>query len=214
MQVTMTVCRRNNKTKNTIKSAISAILIFLFAIVSSIILVSEKKKLRAYDERIFYFVSVSSAKTMSLLEGQKELLKNLGGANVTYKKNGLNYLFANIYLDQVSAEEIKSNLVNYFPDASVFKLKSKRVSNKNIREIKKINGLEEFIKYLYRVSNEFQDLQMKILKGECSDGEFLSEMVKRKISLEKLMSQIDKNNTLSESVVAFGEIMILRLNSF
>ena len=54
----------------------TSILIFLFAIISSVVLVAEKKKLRAFDERIFYFVSAGSARTISLLDDKKELLKN------------------------------------------------------------------------------------------------------------------------------------------
>ena len=210
----MTLCRRRKYEKSVIKSVVSTILIFLFAIVSSIVLISEKRKLRPFDERLFYFVCAGSAQSAAHLEGKKELLKNLGGASVIYKRNDISYVIANVYLDQVSADEIKVNLSNYFQEVSVLKLKSKRVSNKNIREIKKIDGLEVFIKYLYKVSNEFQNLQMLILKGECSEGEFLSEMVKRRINLEKLLSEIDKLEKLAESVFAFGEVMCLQLSSF
>ena len=96
MQVTMTYHKYKNKRKSKIKSMITTILILLFAIVSCAVLVSEKKKLRAFDERIFYFVSAGSSKNISLLDDKKELLKNLGGANVLF--------------EQDSEDEIKGNI--------------------------------------------------------------------------------------------------------
>lgn len=214
MQVTMTYHKSRKKSKLQIKSVVSTILVFLFAIVSSAILVSEKRKLRAFDERVFYFVSAGSSRTISLLDDKKELLKNLGGANVVYSYKGISHLLANVYLEQESADEIKGNLTQYFPESDVLKLRSKRVSNKGIKKIKSISGAENFIKFVYKMSNEYQDLQMNFLSGEISDSMFLSSMVDKKINFEKIISNIDNSNDLAEKIIGFGELMSLQLTNF
>lgn len=210
----MTYYKQKKNRKGKIKSVVSAILILLFAIVSSVILVSEKKKLRSFDERVFYFVSAGSSRKISLLDDKKELLKNLGGANVVYVYREVSHLIANIYLEQDSAEEIKANILSYFPEASILKIKSKRVSTKGIKQVKEIGGAEEFIKFVYKASNEFQDIQMNYLAGEYSEGKFLSDMVDIRIKLEKLLDNIENNNDLSEKIVAKGEVLLLKLTSF
>ncbi len=210
----MTYHKHKNKRKNRIKSVISTILIFLFAVVSSVVLVSEKKKLRAFDERVFYFVSASSSRNESLLDEKKELLKNLGGANVVKSHKGLVHLLANVYLEQESAGEIKSNISGYFADASILKIKSKRVSTKGIKKIKDIPGLEEFIKYLYKVSIEFHELQMAYLSGEKNESDFLSDMVDKRINLEKKMLSIEKTSELAKKVVSHSEAICLKMTSF
>ena len=122
---------------------ISTILIFLFAIVSSAVLIVEKRKYKAFDERIVYLVSVASTKTIKVLDDKKDLLRNLGGANVVLSYNGLSHLIANVYLDQESALEIKDNLKKYFPETEVLKIRLKRLSMNSIKAIKSIRILVE-----------------------------------------------------------------------
>ena len=210
----MTYHKYKNKRKSNIKSVITTILILLFAIVSCAVLVSEKKKLRAFDERIFYFVSAGSSKNISLLGDKKELLKNLGGANVVYEHKGLSHLIANVYFEQDSADEIKGNISKYFPESSVLKLKSKRVSTKGIRLVKEIEGAEEFVKHVYKLSLELYSLQMAYLSGEKSESDFLSDLVDARITLEKKMLNINKTNELAEKIVANAESMCLKMTSF
>ena len=208
-------CRKSKKRKySRIKSVISTILIFLFAIISSTILIVEKRKYKAFDERIFYFVSVGSTKTIKLLDDKKELLKNLGGANVVISYKGLSYLIVNVYLDQESALEIKENLKSHFPEVDILKIRQKRLSMKKIKTIKEINGAERLIKKLFDVSNRYQTLQMKYLTGELSEGMFLSELVDIKINIEKLVEDIDRNSELSQKIVGFCELMTLQLTNF
>jgi hypothetical protein len=204
--------KRKRKTK--IKSVVSTILVFLFAIISSSILISEKKKLKAYDERIFYFVSVANSKKISLLDDKKELLKNLGGASVVFSRKDVFYLFANVYLEQESALEIKSNLVKYFPDTEIIKIKIERISNKGIKNIKNIVGAEEVIKFLYKLSNDYQYYQMNFLMGALSDGKFLSFMLEKKMTLEKLLADMEKTTELGKKISSYVELMLFQLNNF
>ncbi len=197
-----------------IKSVVWTILVFLFAVVSSAVLITEKKKLKAYDERVFYFVSAGSAKSISLLDDKKELLKNLGGANIVYQHKGLSHLLASAYLEQESAEEIKSNLTKYFPESEILKLKSKRASNKVIKSIKNISGAENFIKYIYKISNDFQEIQMNYLSGEASESDFLSDMVKIKINFEQLLERIENSCELADNIIQTGEVMSITLTNF
>ena len=210
----MTVYKKRKNSKSKIKSVVSTILIFLFAIVSSAVLVVEKRKYKAFDERIFYFVSVDSAKTSNLLDGKKELLKNLGGANVIYSYNGISHLIANVYLDQESALEIKENLQELFSDADILKIRLKRVSNKGIKAVKDIVGAENFIKKLFELSNEYQDLQMNYLLGALTEGEFMSRLVDEKINLEKLMENIEKSTELAQKIMGYGELIVMQLTNF
>ena len=202
--------RHNSK----IKSVVSTILIFVFAFVSSAILVVEKRKYKQYDERIFYFVSVASSKTVKLLEDKKELLKNLGGANLVMVKKGVSHLIASCYLDQVSALEIKDNLKSHFPEVEILKIKLERVKIKGIKAIKSIVGCDELLKNLYKISIDFQTIQMKYLSGEMSEGQFLSAMIDKKITLEKSMENVDKSTELSQKILGFCDVMVLSLTNF
>lgn len=202
--------RHNSK----IKSVISTILIFVFAFVSSAILVVEKRKYKQYDERIFYFVSVASSKTVKLLEDKKELLKNLGGANLVMVKKGVSHLIASCYLDQVSALEIKDNLKTHFPEVEILKIKLERVKIKGIKALKSIVGCDELLKNLYKISIDFQTIQMKYLSGEMSEGQFLSAMIDKKITLEKSMENVDKSAELSQKILGFCDVMVLSLTNF
>ena len=197
-----------------IKSIVSTILIFVFAFVSSAILVIEKKKYKQYDERIFYFVSVASSKTTKLLDDKKELLKNLGGANVVMVKNGVSHLIASCYLDQVSAFEIKDNLKSHFPEVEVLKIRLERVSVKGIKVVKSIIGGDELLKCLYKISIDYQTVQMKYLTGEMSEGQFLSAMIEKKIALEKSMEYVDETSELAQKILGFCEVMVLSLTNF
>ena len=202
--------RHNSK----IKSVVSTILIFVFAFVSSAILVVEKRKYKQYDERIFYFVSVASSKTVKLLEDKKELLKNLGGANLVMVKKGVSHLIASCYLDQVSALEIKDNLKSHFPEVEILKIKLERVKIKGIKALKSIVGCDELLKNLYKISIDFQTIQMKYLSGEMTEGQFLSAMIDKKITLEKSMENVDKSTELSQKILGFCDVMVLSLTNF
>lgn len=214
MQVTMTYHKAKKKHNSKIKSIVSTILIFIFAFVSSAILIVEKRKYKQYDERIFYFVSVASSKTTKLLEDKKELLKNLGGANVVMVKKGVSHLVASCYLDQVSALEIKDNLKSHFPEVEILKVKLERVKIKGIKAIKSIVGCDELLKNLYKISIDFQNIQMKYLSGEMSEGQFLSAMIDKKITLEKSMENVDKTTELAQKVLGFCDVMVLSLTNF
>lgn len=214
LQVTMTYLKSKKRGKGLVKSVVSTILIFLFAIVSSVILVSEKRKLRAFDERVFYFVSAGSSRKISLLDDKKELLKNLGGANVVYEHRHLSHLLASVYLKQEFADEIKGNLLGHFPESDILKIKSKRVSTSGIRKIKEITGAEEFVKLIYKISVKFQDLQMSYLSGVLSESDFLSEMVGFRINLEKALENIDNSNDLANKIIENGGIFVFQLTNF
>ena len=214
LQVTMTYHNARKKHHGRIKSIVSSILILLFAFVSSVVLIVEKKKYKAYDERIFYFVSVASNKNSKLLEEKKELLKNLGGANVVISHKGISHLIASCYLDLESANEIKDNMLEYFPETEILKMRIKRVSTKGIKAVKSIVGGDEFVKFLFKLSNEFEELQMGYLTGKLSEGQFLSALIDKKINLEKTMGNIDKSSDLAQKIVGFGEIMLLSLSNF
>ena len=210
----MTSAKHKKSSIKRIKSVIHTILVFLFAIISTAILISVKKKNLMFEERIFYLVSAASEGKESLLEPQKELLKNLGAANVVYKKNDRYHLISSVYFDLDSAEEIKKNLSNYFSDVKILKVKSKKLSRKSIKNIRLSVGSERLVKTLYRYTNNFQELHMNLLAGKCSESQFLNEMVRKKLEMEKLNTQIEINGEYAERIQGFGEMFALKITSF
>lgn len=202
----------NNKSR--IKSIVSSILIFLFAIVSSAILITVRKKNIIYDERIFYLVSATSEHRESLLEPKKELLKNLGSANVVYKQGDNCHLIVNIYLDFESAEEIKNNLTKYFSEAQVLKVKSKKITRNSIRKIKESLESEKMVKRLYVLTKEYQDLEMNYLAGKISESQFINDLVDVKLELGKLTDQIVSKEDYHQKIRDKVEMFVTKLTNF
>ncbi len=210
----MTSKTTKNKRSKRIKSVIQTILIFLFAFTTSAVLINIKKKNLVFEERVFYLVSVSNEGKENMLDPQKELLKNLGAANVVYKQNDRYHLIASIYLDLESAEEIKVNLTNYFSDVKILKVKTKKVSRKSVKSIKLASGSEKLIKTLYTYTKDFEHLHMNYLSGKISEGQFLNDMVRRKLELGTLNQQIQLNSDYSSIVLGFGELFALKMTNF
>lgn len=214
MQVTVSSNKLKKNKKVKVKSVISTILIFLFAIISTAILIGEKRKLIIYEERSFYFVCVGTSKKESSFETKKELLKNLGGANVVYNYGGNYNLVASVYLDLESATEIKNNLSTYFDDVSILIVKNKAVSKKNIKKIKKNEECKKFMKFIFRLSSDFQELQLNYLAGNITESKFLSGVVEKRLSLEKINSQIIGEDEISQHLRGFGELFLLQITNF
>jgi hypothetical protein len=129
-------------------------------------------------------------------------------------KKGVSHLVASCYLDQVSALEIKDNLKSHFPEVEILKIKLERVKIKGIKAIKSIVGCDELLKNLYKISIDFQTIQMKYLSGEMTEGQFLSAMIDKKITLEKSMENVDKSTELSQKILGFCDVMVLSLTNF
>lgn len=212
MQISLTHKKLKNRRKNKIKSVITTILVFLFAIVSSGVLISIKKKNLVFDEREIYFISVASSKKESELETKSELLKNLGGANIIYNRNGTYYLVANSYLKLADAEEIKNNLISYFPECMVLKVKTKAVSKK-AKKVIKGSDVEKIIRTLYELSKDFQNLQMGYLSGGIAESGLISSMVKYRLELENL-NKISSVESEELTIVGFCEMFSLQMSNF
>lgn len=214
MQISVSKIVKRNGVKTRTKSVISTILIFLFAIVSTAILVNVRKKSLVFDEQYFYFVSVSKSNKKTDFEAKKELLKNLGGASVVYKLNGEFHLIANVYLDLNFAEEIKNNLLSYFQDASVVKVKTKKVKGSVRRNIKANKNAESFLKFMYGLSKDFHEIELEYLSGKISDGKFLSIVSGKRLELEKKLDNLQSSDDLSKQILGFGELFLLQMTNF
>lgn len=213
MQVSVTPRRLKNKRKNMIKSVVSLILIFLFVISSSAFLISIRKNNLVFDEMDIYFVCVASSKKESELETKSELLKNLGGANVIYNKSGVFYLVANVYLKLSEAEEIKTNLLSYFPESQVLKLKTKAVTRKVKKKIKSSKE-ETLLRYLFKLSKNFRNLHIGYLSGEIGESALISTLVKNRLELEKLCEDKTASEEFELLVLSFGNLFSLQLSNF
>ena len=214
MQVLVTRRKNRKFSKMRIKSVVRTILIFLFAIVSSAILITIKKKSLMYEERIFYLVSATSEHRESLLDPKKELLKNLGAANVVYKQGDKCHLIVGVYFDSESAEEIKGNLLKYFSEAQVIKVKSKKITRSSIKHIKASLECEKFIKKLYSLTGDFQSLQMDYLSGKCTNSQFIESLVNAKLELGKIIEQIQSKDEYHEKIKERGNLMLSKMTNF
>ena len=214
MQISVTKNKCKKIGKSGIKSVVSTVLILLFAVVSTAILVSARKKTLIFDEQLFYVVSVGESKKNSGFDAKKELLKNLGGANVVYNSGGNFYLIANVYLDLESANEIKTNMAQYFPDAKIVKIKTKSVSGQSKKAIKNNDEARNLLKFLYSKSKEFQKMELGVLSGEISDSKFLLEMTRIRLELEKLNNCITSEDETSKTIRGFGELFLLQMTNF
>lgn len=148
------------------------------------------------------------------MDGQKELLKNLGAGNVVFKEKDKFYLVVNVYLDISSAEEIKNNLKTYFPDAWILRLKTKKINTQTIKRIKESVVVEQFLKQMYQMGNDFQNLHMNYLAGKTSESEFISLMLKNKLELEKFASQMQLKDDFFCGIKEYAELFALKLGNF
>ena len=181
MQVTVTKDAFKNSTKLKVKSVVTTIFIFIFAFISVIFLVSMKKKSLMFDEQYFYFVSAESSKKISVLDGKKEYLKNIGGAAVThfYKENY--YLVANVYLKLEEAEEIKGNISKSFNQAEVVTVKSSKIEKGVKNKIKQDLNLSKFFEFLYGYKTELYLSSIDFYSGKTNESDFISSFVKSKV---------------------------------
>lgn len=214
MQVSVSLKKKRKFSSSMIKSVVSTILVFLFAIISTAILISHRKKSLVFDSKYFYFISVASASKESLLETKSELAKNLGGANFIYKENNEYHLLVNVYLDFQSAEEIRQSLLGYFPEAMILKIKTEKLTNNKVKKIKKYSENEEVIRFLYELTHNYQELEMNYLSGEISDGKFIKEFLKNKLELEKLNEKLTQNDEFSVKCAEFSELILLKMTNF
>lgn len=214
MQVTVSSKNKTKVFKSRIKSAITTILIFLFAIISSVVLIVQKKKLVMFEEQMFYFVSAYSSRKEKDLDMQKELLKNLGGANIVYFYSDKYYLIANVYLDLESANEIKSNLSKYFVDAEILKIKSKKIEKASRRVVNSNLSTKNLFKFLFNLCKDYQGLQFKFLNGEVSQSAFLTDLSRVRLELDGLNKNMSNENDVVKTIRASSELIELGLTKF
>ena len=167
-----------------------------------------------YEERIFYLVSAASANRENLLDPKKELLKNLGSANIVYRQGDKCHLIIGVYLDSESAEEIKGNLLKYFAEAQVLKVKSKKITRKSIKNIKECLECEKLLKKLYSLSNDFQILLMDYLSGICTDSKFIESLVNAKLELGKIVENIQSEESYHEKIKERGNLFVSKMTNF
>ena len=194
MQVTVTkgAFKKSGKLKS--KSVIATILIFVFAFVSTVILIQMKKKTLVFEEHYFYFVCADSSKKVGILDNEKEYLKNIGGASVThfYKENF--YLVANVYLNLSDAEEINAGLINNFPRSEVVTIKTEKVPKQAKNSIKNDVWLLNFVKFLYEYNKQFYLNSMDFYTGKQTESDFISSLVSKSLEFDEFKKNMDKDS--------------------
>ena len=214
LQVTVTkgAFKKSGKLKS--KSVIATILIFVFAFVSTVILIQMKKKTLVFEEHYFYFVCADSSKRVGILDNEKEYLKNIGGASVThfYKENF--YLVANVYLNLADAEEINAGLINNFPRSEVVTIKTEKVPKQAKNSIKNDVWLLNFVKFLYEYNKQFYLNSMDFYTGKQTESDFISSLVSKSLEFDEFKKNIEGDAEIYEVFKEYVGLFSLQLTSF
>lgn len=214
MQVCVTRKNFNKDITFSVKSVISSILIFVMAFISIVFLINMKKKNLIYEEQYFYFVYASSSKKVSVLDKQKDYLKNLGGASISYFYKDDFYLIANVYLNSADGDEIKQNLLPHFQNAGVVTIKTNKILKASQKKINENEQVKKFLKYLYQYNRAFYELSMGYFIGEISDSEFISKIIKNNLVFEEYKNKISDESELGALAKDYAALMSLQFSSF
>ena len=214
LQVSVTGTKLGYRSKFNLKSIIATILVFLTAFISIIILINVKKKSLVFEQQYFYFVCADSSKKVSVLDNQKDYLKSIGGASVTYYHLNNYYLVANVYLNIDDANEIKKNLSNNFTNASVLTVKSAKLSKDIKNKIKQDMNVLKFYKFLYNFNKEFQVLIMDYFSGELLETNFVSDLIAKNLKFAEFRDNIKGDSKLEGVAREFAGLFALQFSSF
>ena len=214
MQVSVTSSRRKNKSKRKLNSAFATILIFLLAIISMAFLIHLKKKNIVFEGQIFYFVSAESSKNASILEQKKELLGNLGGASVIFFDGSQYNLIANVYLDLSSANEIEANLAAYYSNVKTIKVKTNKMKYAVIKKIKSNSLACKTLTFMYDFCGSFYEKQMYFLSGKISETEFLTNMVSKRLEIDRICKEIKNDDSFLQEIQNYVELFYMQITNF
>lgn len=206
--VTRKVIKRTQKTK--LKAVIFTVLFFFIIFLISAILVVSKRSNLCFEARTFYMVYVDKNKNSTLLSNLQNLVKDLGGAAVVFDKNNEYYLTASVYSNKDDAIEIADGLKGSFSSASIIELSCKGVSNKYRNLLKQNQAYFDLFHYIYDFSLNFEQLCYGYVKGDTSEGKFMSSFLAHKLEVEKLIENcaLVQNKELS-AVCDYANLMIV-----
>lgn len=173
-----------------------------------------KKKNLIFEPQYFYFVSADSSKKQSVLEKEKDFLKNIGGAAVVYLNKNNYYLIANTYLDLNDANEIKSNLTENFKNAEVLKITTKNVSKQSQREINNSLELKSFFWFLYDFKKEFETHAINFYLGVLSESEFISKIISNNLKFDEFRDKIGGDGGVFIAAKEYAGLFSLQFSSF
>lgn len=214
MQVTVTENAFRKPRKIASKSVMATILVFIFAFVSIVILIAVRKKTLVFEEQYFYFVCADSSKKVSVLDNEKEYLKNIGGAAVTHFYKEDYYLVANVYLSPVDAEEIKSNIISDFSRAEVVLVKSEKLSKKAKTAIKQDEALLKFVQFIYKFNKELCSSSLDFYSGKITESEFISAFITKNLKFDEMKKTINGDGEVYDVFREYTSLFALQLNSF
>lgn len=212
----MQVCVTSGKikSKSKLRSSLVTLVVFIFAFVSTIILVNVRKKSLIFEQQFFYFVSADSSKKSAVLENEREFLKNIGGASVIYFDRHNYYLIANVYLDVADANEIKTNLVENFKNSEVLTIKTKKLSKESQKEINNNLEIKRFIWFLYEFKKEFQEQALNYYLGTLSESDFISKIISNNLKFDEFKEIITGDGALVAAAKEYAGLFSLQFSSF
>lgn len=199
----------NNRSQISIKSVIAIILFFVFVVLVLLCLAGFKKVEKCFDKQSFYVVYVEKTKRKMAPESV-DLIKKLGGAGCLMFFKDEYYLVANVYLKEDDADEIAEGLKVHFADAGVVKLSHSDIDKKKAVHIAKNLSVSKFFEKMYKVVEDFEDLQMKYLMGSVQEGEFLTKMLKEKLEFESIVNNFENENDekLFEDIKTYAKMTV------
>lgn len=214
MQVCVTATKSKRLNKHQIKSVISVILVFLFVFISMIVLINLKKKDLVFEQQCFYLVYADTSRKESLLENEKKIVKNLGGAGSVYKSKDNFYLSVSVYIDINDAYDVKNNIISNFVSSDVYTIKTKSVSKSIKKRIKKNTQTYNLLKFMYEYIRDFYEIENDYLSGNITESKFLTELLGYKLELENKAKTKSIEDDISKIISEYGLLISLQLSNF
>lgn len=192
------------------------VLFFILLIFTIIGFYLKRKQEIPFSRQSFYYVYAAKSKSINTLKYMQEDLKLQGGAGKIFKHDNVFYLLINVYLNEELAYNVVDENKNFYKDAGVFELKTKKIHKNNIYLIKKNEVVFEFIDYLNCSIDGVYNLLLKYLSSEISDNELASKLLLKKFDLNELYNEINnlENTNYIKIIKKFLNLNLMYYENF
>ena len=205
--------RKTNK--RLIKSIFTAVFIIFLIVFLFVFLVSLKKQSVCFESQTFYFVYADKAKNEAPILAQQDRVKSLGGSGVIYKKNNTNYLLINCYLIEDDVKDVKNRVSTEFANSDTLKITVKAISKNVQKEVRESQGYYKFFNFKREFFQFFLDKEMEYIKGNLSDGKFISWIISKRLELNSIKEEFIKDSKIESFMVInqFADVFVLHFDN-
>lgn len=213
MQESVTSHYRKRKKKCVLNPVIFACLFFFIIILISAILISSKRSNLCFEKRNFYVVYIEKNKSSSLLLSEQDKIKKLGGAGVFVSKNNDFYLSTSIYNKKDDANNVAEQLKTIYDGAGVVDISCNEISKQYQSLLKENQVYFDLFNFLYNFTNSYENLCYDYIKGQISEGRFMSQLLAEKLNIEKQLELCKKNENKKLLVLTqYANLLLVHFN--